>query len=131
VNQKSDADRFWPKVEKTAGCWLWRAYRDDDGYGRFHFRGSVAMAHRWAYADRHGSVPVGMTLDHKCRNRACVNPDHLEPVTQRENVMRGDTYAARAIRKTHCLRGHPLSGDNLLPTKTRQCRACRKVREAA
>jgi hypothetical protein len=109
------------------GCWLWTGRLDKDGYGVF----STGRAHRWSYVTFVGPIPEGKQLDHKCRVRNCVNPEHLEPVTLRENLMRGTGYAAIAVRKTHCLRGHPLSGGNLLPRpgSKRNCRECANARE--
>jgi hypothetical protein len=78
-----------------------------------------------------GEIPRGMTLDHICRNRDCCNPAHLEPVTVKENILRGDSLSARNARKTHCHRGHPLAGDNLSlpPSGGRKCKACGRERK--
>lgn len=115
-----DADRFWGKVEKTSSCWLWTAARTD-GYGRL----GNEYAHRVAYRMLVGPIPLGLQLDHLCRVRHCVNPAHLEPVTQRENVLRGETIVARNAVKTHCPHGHPLSGHNLrLFNGHRSCKLC-------
>ena len=118
--------RFTAKVEVTSTrCWKWRGYLMPNGYGQFGADGVAVLAHRWAYEHWMGEVPQGLDLDHLCRNRWCVNPAHLEPVTRRENLRRG-------IRKTgqeSCKNGHPLAGDNLKPTKDgrRQCRACQQA----
>lgn len=87
--------RFWNKVQPLAnGCWEWVAARTRDGYGRYWVNPSHVLAHRWAYEKLTGPIPTGLESDHLCRNRACVNPAHIEPVTRRENLLRGDTVAA-------------------------------------
>lgn len=115
-------------------CWLW-AYRvDDKDYGQLAvWTGEKAIkykAHRAVYEALVGPIPEGLTLDHLCRVRRCVNPAHMEPVTSRENTMRGLGPASINARKTHCKRGHYLSGTNLRTYKDtgyRQCLACAKA----
>ena len=90
-------DRFWSKVDKLGdrwACWLWTG-ATMEGYGQFSYAGQSQLAHRLAYTELVGPIPGGMTLDHLCRTRACVNPLHLEPVTNRENILRGTTGAIR------------------------------------
>ncbi|MDP9224875.1 MAG: HNH endonuclease [Actinomycetota bacterium] len=86
----------------------------------------MPLAHRVAYELLVGPIPEGLTLDHLCRNTSCVNPQHLEPVTVRENVLRGMGWGAKNKRKTHCHRGHPFDAKNTLriPGGTRKCRTC-------
>lgn len=129
-------DNFWNKVTFAGPCWEW--YRlDKTGYGRYTFWNATAqkvqsiMAHRVSYQLLVGDIPSGIVLDHLCRNRACVNPDHLEMVTNRENILRGSGLAAQNARKTHCKRGHALTPDNIKPSKDghRRCLTC--VRHAA
>lgn len=103
------ADRFWEKVDKNGPvpdfaphlgpCWIWTAFRTDDGYGKFNWRNGQ-LAHRYLFE---GRIPAGHELDHLCRVRHCVNPDHLEPVTRRENVLRGDNPSARGYRRVRGL----------------------------
>jgi hypothetical protein len=84
-------EHFWSKVspEPNSGCWLWTAYIDKGGYGNFRMgRQSSLMAHRVAYEALVGDIPAGLVVDHSCRTRCCVNPEHLEPVTQKENTAR-------------------------------------------
>lgn len=109
------------------GCWLWTASVRPNGYGQVAYKGSPRQAHRVVYEAVRGPIPGGLPLDHLCRVRHCVNPAHLEPVTHRENVRRGAN-----AQKTHCLRGHPLSGDNLFrndPRGWRKCKACDRLRK--
>lgn len=121
-------ERFWAKVEKTETCWLWAASQRGGGYGQFRAGGSMVLAHRWAYENAAGSIPEGLELDHLCRNRLCVRPDHLEIVTHRENVRRGQSgpvNAARMSAKTHCPQGHAYDEANTRVYRgARFCRAC-------
>lgn len=119
------ADRFWEKVDKSGECWIWTARVAPNGYGHFavsHARPTAA--HRVAYELTVGPIPAGLVLDHLCRNTRCVRPDHLEPVTQAENMRRG-----LKGQQTHCKRGHSLTDPaNLYPVALRRghrrCRAC-------
>jgi hypothetical protein len=122
--------RFWSKVGFTEGCWIWLAGRFSEGYGAFFFEGQNVGAHRMAYELLVGPIPEGMQLDHLCRSRACVNPQHLEIVTQLENIKRGVRQNAQR-NKTHCTQGHLLIGDNVLKTAGRRtCRPCRREAQA-
>ena len=132
--------RFWSKVDKRGPeeCWLWMAARARNGYGRVGVAQAVRLAHRVAYALLIGPIPVGLTLDHFRMNpgprnapcsRACVNPAHLEPVTQGENVLRGNGLFAREARQTQCRRGHPFDEKNTYVRKNgmRNCRECSRL----
>lgn len=113
------------------GCWEWEAGRTTGGYGKFHLSGRTELAHRAVYQLVRGPIPDGLHLDHLCRNRACVRPDHLEPVTVRENLMRGDTPAARNANRTECVNGHLFDAENTYLTRDgrRKCRACTTIRQ--
>lgn len=119
----------------AAGCWMWTGSTRGAGYGHVSLWGRPWFAHRAVYFILVGDVPEGLQLDHLCRNRRCVNPAHLEPVTSRENILRGISPAAEKARQTHCIRGHALTGDNIRiqagrPTQ-RACRACRRQDHAS
>lgn len=128
--------RFWAKVQKGDGCWKWTGAKNAYGYGLVCLRAAGKQvrlgAHRVAWQIVRGPIPNGLTCDHLCRNRDCVNPDHLEPVTNRENVLRGIGHTAVNARKTHCVQGHELSGDNLyIHLGKRYCKKCRHTKVRA
>lgn len=123
------AERFWAKVKPSPGdCWTWTACVDRGGYGLFRFKGKSRKAHRVSFELHHGHpVPEGLELDHLCRVRSCVNPNHLDPVTHAENVTRGRGGWNMAV-KTHCPQGHPYEGENLWNKgKCRVCRTCHRT----
>ena len=107
------------------GCWRWHGTKDNYGYAMFHIHSKSKKAHRVAFELVGNAVDYSKTLDHICRNRDCVNPAHLEQVDNRENLMRGNGYARTNSQKTHCLRGHALSGDNLGRNGVKRfCKTC-------
>jgi hypothetical protein len=120
--------RFVAKViAGPNGCRLWTGAKNDGGYGQLHHDGRTQYVHRLAYETFVGPIPDGFQIDHLCRTRLCVNPEHLEAVTQRENILRGESAQAHHARATHCIAGHPLSGDNLYVRpdgKGRNCKRC-------
>jgi len=120
------ADRFWLKVEKTETCWLWRGAITKFGYGQTSDRGRSIPAHRAAYELEVAPIPEGLHLDHLCRVRNCVRPDHLEPVTPRVNLLRGQTNAAANAAKTECPQGHPYDEENTRFDKRRGIRHCKE-----
>lgn len=121
-------DRFWSKVDRSGGpdnCWPWLPAKDPGSYGTF----DQTRAHRVAYELLVGSIPEGLCLDHLCRHPVCVNPAHLEPVTHRENVLRGNAPMAVNAAKTHCPQGHEYDEENTYVGEGgshRYCRACRR-----
>ena len=110
------------------GCWRWTGSHTSGGYARRYIEGRHWYVHRYVYTKLVGPVPANLHMDHLCRVHDCCNPKHLEPVTQRENNRRGESPMAKNGRKTHCIRGHLLVGENLIPWKKkhdkRACRAC-------
>ena len=123
--------RFWSKVNFTDSCWLWTGVPNEGGYGQFYVSPKYHVrAHRWAYEFCVGPITEGLVLDHLCDTPSCVFPDHLEPVTQRVNTLRGRrNFAARNARVTHCPAGHPYDFENtyIHPADGgRICRACKR-----
>lgn len=128
MDRTSIGERFWGKVtELESGCLEWTGTKTM-GYGRFWWNSRLGQAHRFAYEFVKGNIPKDMSLDHLCRNRGCVNPEHLEAVSLRENILRGDGVAAIHARATHCPQGHPYDSDNtyVTPKGHRDCRACHR-----
>jgi len=140
-------ERFWEKVDKNgpmavirgvpSRCWMWTASLKSGGYGRFRVVShKMDLAHRVSYDLTIDRIPEDLELDHLCRNRGCVNPQHLEPVTRKVNQLRGFAPMAINARKQTCPRGHVLAGENLVRQQEakgwRECRTCRlqKVRDA-
>jgi hypothetical protein len=113
-------ENFWSRVEKGADCWQWKGAMDRNGYGRFSGRGML-MAHRYSYQQHKGDIPVGITVDHLCFNRGCVNPDHLRLLTRSENARN-----QQSTLRTHCKNGHPFDdGNTAVRRGSRRCKICR------
>lgn len=128
--------RFWPKVRPTGFCWEWTGGKNASGYGMFGIPKrdgttdwTKVSAHRYAYQSLVGPISEGLVVDHLCRNRGCVNPDHLEPVTQQENTLRSPLPTACTSKKKACAQGHLLSGDNVKISRgQRVCVECARRR---
>ncbi len=112
------------------GCAEWCRALNADGYGRVKRGGTTQLVHRVVYELVKGPIPSGLQIDHLCRFRACVNPEHLEVVTIRDNQLRGNSVSGVNARKTECPQGHPYSGDNLYVRSrgSRECRTCGRIR---
>ena len=123
----------WKKIDRRKdGCWIWKGSLRNTGYGVLQRNGKNIPTHRFFYENLVGEIPPGLEIDHLCRNRACVNPDHLEPVSPRINKLRGEGVGAKNARKTHCPAGHLFSGKNLKlrwhrkkMVWWRECKECR------
>lgn len=111
-------------------CWEWPLTKGER-YAQFKHGGRLHLAHRFSYEVFVGSIPEGLTIDHLCRNTACVRPEHLEPVTMRVNVLRGDSFASHNKRKTHCDSGHEFTLENtrINGDGSRGCRECGRIRK--
>jgi hypothetical protein len=139
---RTPAESFFRHVEfgvHPAGCWTWTGFTNSRGYGQFKVteqgKTSSVRAHRFAYELLMGQIPPGLVIDHLCRSRDCVNPLHIEPVTQFENTLRGNNFMADPehrgnfgrdrIRMTHCKNGHPLNESTT--DAGRRCSICRRA----
>jgi hypothetical protein len=123
-------------IKTDVECWEWRGVKNSSGYGQFFMPGrSKPMAHRFSYELFVGEIPPGLVMDHLCRNKSCVNPRHLEPVSNRVNsVVRATGLMHERSLQTHCKRGHLLSGNNVKRMgkyKTRHCVTCKLARDKA
>ena len=116
------------RIDASGDCWLWTGLLHRKGYGVVKIESKALKVHNVIWTMLVGEIPEGMVLDHLCRVRHCVNPDHLEPVTPHENWKRGFAPSRQHARRTHCINGHPFSGDNLVirVDGARGCRACRR-----
>lgn len=125
--------RFIESIDFGEKCWKWQG-RTNCGYGVFSIGYKNHYAHRLMYAMRIGTIQEGKVIDHICRNRACVNPNHLEVVTHQVNILRGEGPTANNARKTHCKHGHAFAHDNLWISynnngskRKRWCRTCQRA----
>lgn len=133
---KPELERFFGLLEEAPdGCWLWIGYVRPNGYAQFgQANRRIVYAHRWSYQEFVGPIPEGLELDHLCRVRHCVNPEHLEPVTRAENLARSPIYWGNVkAAKTHCPKGHPYDDENTYSPPGREgahrlCRTCRRER---
>ncbi len=125
-------ERLLDRVSVTlSGCWEWQGAQNGKGYGVFGNGGQQVYVHRFAYEYFKGEIPQTLEIDHLCRNRRCVNPDHLEVVTRQVNQLRGMSVSGQAARKTHCPQGHlyDLFNTRFYKSGGRICRTCDKIRK--
>jgi hypothetical protein len=114
--------RFWHKIRVAGSCWEWTGSHDSLGYGHVSVAGKMRKAHRVSFYIANGYLLDGLTIDHLCRNRGCVRPDHLELVTHTENMRRSESFSGKNHKKTHCPRGHEYDAKN--KRGARICRQC-------
>lgn len=120
--------RIRSRIIEVDGCWEWQGHIPSDGYGRIYLEGRQWLAHRASYTAFSGPIPDGLNMDHLCRNRRCVNPEHVEPVTQSENLKRSPLMN-RQGHKTHCPKGHEYSDENTERRNGRRyCKTCERAR---
>lgn len=134
----SDAARLdkliWQKTDRSGDCWVWTAGKNAKRYGQICLydkqtrRQFSFKAHRVSYEAVHGKIPDGLQIDHLCKNPSCIRPSHLEAVSARTNNIRSTSPTSILAQKTHCMRGHPLSGENLhiRPNGNRACKLCQR-----
>ena len=140
MDQRNEAERQHVRARLTeradvverghdTSCWISNRARMSNGYTRMYHSGKLWLTHRLSYEAHRGPIPDGLVIDHLCRQRACINPDHLEPVTMRINLIRGEGFIGQQSRRTHCIHDHPLAGENLYvsPRGTRHCQTCRRA----
>lgn len=115
-------------IKKIDGCWIWQGSVDSKGYGQLMSNGIVWRAHRFFYTNLVGEIPVDYQIDHLCKKKLCVNPEHLEAVTQTENIERSGAWNYNKA-KTHCPQGHEYTSENtLFRQNKRTCKTCKKNR---
>lgn len=134
IDNPSRVLRFWTKVivGTKDECWIWTGSKDKKGYGSFRVaKDKCNKAHIFSWVLHFGLVPKGLHVDHKCENESCVNPFHLQLLTNEKNNEKSSSPSAENKRKTHCHRGHPFEGDNLYvePNGRRVCLTCKGARE--
>ncbi len=129
--RSTPAARFLNQIIKVNECILWSGKVNNMGYGQFSLDGVFVLAHRYSYEQAKGSIPEGLVLDHLCSNPRCVNPDHLEAITQADNLRRGRGFAGTNFKKTACPNGHTYTDETTLLSKKgwRECLICRQERE--
>ena len=128
--------RFWERIRIDGSCWLWTATLWPNGYAQMSINGIKRLIHRWAFETFRGPIPEGLQIDHLCRRKNCVNPAHLDVVTNRENTIRGDgprLLGERQRGKTHCPQGHPYDEQNTYISSVgkRHCRKCWRIHTAS
>lgn len=131
VHKGTPLERVLQKINiDDKGCWNWTGYLDQSGYAVYRFKEGSSRVARWLYEKTVAPIPKPLTIDHVCRNRACINPKHMEPVTMRENLMRGDSFSGINHRKTVCVHGHEYSESNTGKAKAggRFCKTCQRDR---
>lgn len=131
LDERGRLAHFWQRIRIQGDCWLWTGGKTTNGYGKVWNGQRMMMAHRWMYEKANGPIPGRLQLDHLCRRRSCVNPKHLQVVTNRENVvLRCTGITAKAFGQTHCIHGHPFDEKNtrICPNGHRACRACELAR---
>jgi len=112
-------------------CWNWKLWISPLGYGQISFKDKTELVHRVSFQVFIGKIKKNLEINHICRNRKCINPEHLETVSHRENLLKGDTIAAKNDQKTHCLNGHKFTPENtcINPSGERSCRICKNRRQ--
>lgn len=135
MSRRTMEERFEAKIDRSRGeCWLWTGRLAPNGYGVFAPGPKSRLVHRFSYEYFVGPIPEGLHIDHLCRVRHCVNPAHLEAVTQRENLRRGIGFPGENSRKTHCDHGHEFTPENtyVYPSNgKRKCRTCHRAHQRA